>query len=205
MEQGRCFCDGFAALLLSSHLSDTNSTDDIASKIHASVLSEAPAACGFTPTYGSTCPAAQFTVPAEEEFETLSYIERAKLLDLLDFETSFAQKIDPDFSPLTYVSASTFYSSEPTTQIRGLMLSNGGMILSELEGNGIVQGDRINSSLIILSPPLLRDQGISLSRSVPDGQVSLEYTTFNAENTSSNYRVFAEISDASGSTFLDST
>ena len=67
-----------------------------------------------------------------------------------------------NFSPLVYVSAETFYSEDPNTIIRGLMLSNGGMLISELEIIGGETGRE--ASLVIVSPPRLKDQGVTVLR-----------------------------------------
>ena len=99
-----------------------------------------------------------------------------------------------------YVSAETFYSEDPNTIIRGLMLSNGGMLISELEIIGGETGRE--ASLVIVSPPRLKDQGVTVLHDAADGQVSLEYTTW---NTSSTYRILVELSDVPGTFFLDST
>ena len=192
VESARCFCDGFVSLLLTStNASATES--DIVSKIHAAVLSEAPSACGFTPTYGSTCPAAEFTEPSE--------VVTTEARELIDVETFFAKKTDTYFSPLAYVSARTFYGGEdPITKVRGVMLANGGLILSELK---IIDKDTREASLIIVSPPRLKNQGVTVIRNASDdGKVSLEYTTYNA---SSSYRILVELSGESGTFFIDST
>ena len=196
VENAKCFCDGFVSLLLTSDspINASASDPDVISKIHAAVLSEAPSACGFTPTYGSTCPAAEFTEKIGEEIIAVDSRE------LVDVETFYSQKNEVDFSPLVYVSAETFYSEDPNTIIRGLMLSNGGMLISELEIIGGETGRE--ASLVIVSPPRLKDQGVTVLRDAADGQVSLEYTTW---NTSSTYRILVELSDVPGTFFLDST
>ena len=107
VENAKCFCDGFVSLLLTPDSPINASASDpdvISSKIHAAVLSEAPSACGFTPTYGSTCPAAEFTEKIGEEIIAVDSRE------LVDVETFYSQKNEVNFSPLVYVSAETFYS-----------------------------------------------------------------------------------------------
>ena len=195
VENAKCFCDGFVSLLLTadSPINASAADTDIVSKIHAAVLSEAPSACGFIPTYGSTCPAAEFTETVDEKLAVDSR-------ELVDVETFYAQKNEVDYSPLAYISARTFYSEDPNTIIRGLMLSNGGMLISELD---IIGGETDREArLVIVSPPRLKNQGVTVLRDAADGQVSLEYTTW---NTSSTYRILVELSDTPGSFFLDST
>ena len=80
------------------------------------------------------------------------------------------------------------------------MLSNGGMLISELD---IIGGETGREArLVIVSPPRLKNQGVTVLRDAADGQVSLEYTTW---NTSSMSRILVELSDTPGSFFLDST
>ena len=195
VENAKCFCDGFVSLLLTadSPINASGADGDIVSKIHAAVLSEAPSACGFVPTYGRACPAAEFTQTVEEPLTVDSR-------ELVDVETFYAQKNELDYSPLVYISARMFYSEDPNTMIRGLMLSNGGMLISELDIIGGETGRE--ASLVIVSPPRLKNQGVTVLRDAADGQISLEYTTW---NTSSTYRVLADLSDAPGTFFLDST
>ena len=195
VENAKCFCDGFVSLLLTadSPINASAADTDIVSKIHAAVLSEAPSACGFITTYGSTCPAAEFT-------ETVDEILAVNSRELVDVETFYAQKNEVDYSPLAYISARTFYSEDPNTIIRGLMLSNGGMLISELN---IIGGETGREArLVIVSPPRLKNQGVTVLRDAADGQVSLEYTTW---NTSSTSRILVELSDTPGTFFLDST
>ena len=195
VENAKCFCDGFVSLLLTadSPINASAADTDIVSKIHAAVLSEAPSACGFIPTYGSTCPAAEFTETVDEKLAVDSR-------ELVDVETFYAQKNEVDYSPLAYISARTFYSEDPNTIIRGLTLSNGGMLISELN---IIGGETGREArLVIVSPPRLKNQGVTVLRDAADGQVSLEYTTW---NTSSTYRILVELSETPGTFFLDST
>ena len=170
VENAKCFCDGFVSLLLTadSPINASAADTDIVSKIHAAVLSEAPSACGFIPTYGSTCPAAEFTETVDEKLAIDSR-------ELVDVETFYAHKNEVDYSPLAYISARTFYSEDPNTIIRGLMLSNGGMLISELN---IIGGETGREArLVIVSPPRLKNQGVTVLRDAAGGQVSLKHVS----------------------------
>ena len=90
--------------------------------------------------------------------------------ELVDVETFYASQKNEDYSPLAYISARTFYSEDPNTIIRGLMLSNGGMLISELN---IIGGETGREArLVIVSPPRLKNQGVTVLRDATDGQVS---------------------------------